>query len=480
MKHTYKIIIAFAFVLFTTISCKKQLDTIPEGTITELTNFKAINNALSGCYAGFKSDSYYGNPSSSGSGSGWSALSDLMGDDMVEAMQSLGNWRTMSEMRYSTDNGAVQAVFSQPYEVISRANNILQALGPFENDAVTKDEAKTIKAQLLAIRAHAHFDLMRYFAPDFGRNSTALGVPYVTIFDAQKPLNNLPSRNTVKENYDKIYADLNNSLILFREGGNTENNTNRSYIDSTVVYAMRARINYYTSQWSAAAKDANVVLAGNALANAADYVTMYTTAGEQTPPSEVVWAIPSDNVLTPGGATNGSRPAYRVKEALFTKITALGGAYVNPVIINSSAANTAGFRRRRLQKYAAIKSFKVFRAGEMALIKAESEQKLGNDVAALASLNDLRTNRGVGVGVETGATLLEAISLLRRIELLGEGHRWFDLKRTTRTIVREECGTAQFSLSTTCTVNSSSRAWVFPIPFSDIQANPNLVQNAGY
>lgn len=480
MKHTYKFIIVFSCAVLTTTSCKKQLDTIPEGTITELSNFKAINNALSGCYAGFKSDSYYGNPASSGSGSGWSALPDLMGDDMVETMQSLGNWRTMSEMRYSTDNGAVQEVFSQPYEVISRANNILQALGPFEKDKITKDEAKTIKAQLLAIRAHAHFDLMRYFAPDFGRNSTALGVPYVTTFDAVKPLNYLPPRNTVKEDYDKIYAELNNAIILFREGGNTTNNATRTYIDSTVVYAMRARINYYTSQWSAAAKDADVVLANNALANAADYVTMYTLDGEQAPPSEVVWAIPSDGVLTPGGATNGSRPAYRVKEALYTKITALGGAYIKPEIINSSSANSAGFRRRRLQKYAAIKSFKVFRAGEMALIKAEAQHKLGNDVVALATLNDLRTNRDVAVGVETGAALQDAITFLRRVELLGEGHRWFDLKRTTRTIVREECGTAQFTLSTTCTVDASSRGWVFPIPFSDMQANSNLVQNPGY
>ena len=155
MKLTYKIIIAFAIVVLTTVSCKKQLETVPEGTITELTNFKAINNALSGCYAGFKSESYYGNPASSGSGSGWSALPDLMGDDMVETMQSLGNWRTISEMRYSTDNGAVQDVFSQPYEIISRANNILQVLAPYEADNLTSNEAKTVKAQLLAIRAHA-------------------------------------------------------------------------------------------------------------------------------------------------------------------------------------------------------------------------------------------------------------------------------------------------------------------------------------
>ncbi|TAH01754.1 MAG: RagB/SusD family nutrient uptake outer membrane protein [Sphingobacteriales bacterium] len=480
MKHTHKIIFAFILVVFTTISCKKQLNTSPEGAIVELNSFKAINIALIGCYDGFQSDGYYNNPASSGSGSGWSALPDLMGDDMIEVTTSLGNWRRASEMTYSTDNSIVQEVFTAPYEIASRVNNILQALGTYENDPLVADEAKIVKAQLLAIRAHVHFDLMRYIAPDFGRNSTSLGVPYVTIFDPQKPFANLPPRATVKENYDKIFEDINNSILLFREAGNTSSNTTRSFIDSTVVYAMRARVNYYASDWAAASKDAEVVISLNPLANAADYVAMYTTDGEASPPSEVIWAIPSDNLLRPGGATNGNSPSYRVAESLFTSITSLGGSYVNSVVINSSAPNTDGFIRRRLQKYAGVKSFKVYRTGEMVLIKAEAQQKLGNDVIALASLNDLRTNRDVAVGTETGAALLESISLLRRVELLGEGHRWFDIKRTTKTINRTECGADGFSISNICNIAPTSKGWAFPIPLNDAIANPNLVQNPGY
>lgn len=481
MKHTHKIIFAFILMVFTTVSCKKQLNTAPEGAIVDLNSFKAIKIALIGCYDGFQSDGYYNSPASSGVGNGWSALPDLMGDDMIEALNSLGNWRRASEMTYSTDNSIVQEVFTAPYEIASRVNNILQVLGTYENDPLVAGEAKIVKAQLLAIRAHVHFDLMRYIAPDFGRNSTSLGVPYVTIFDPQKPFANLPPRATVKENYDKIFEDLNNSILLFREAGNTDNNTTRSFVDSSVVYAIKARVNYYASDWAAAAKDADVVISLNPLANAADYVTMYTIDGEATPPSEVVWAIPSDNLLRPGGATNGSSPAYRVSESLFTSITALGGAYVNSVIINSSTANqTTGFRRRRLQKYAGVKSFKVYRTGEMVLIKAEAEQKLGNDAVALASLNNLRTNRGVATGTETGTSLLGAISLLRRVELLGEGHRWFDIKRTTKTINRLECGTAGNSISNICSIDASSKGWAFPIPLNDAIANPNLAQNPGY
>jgi hypothetical protein len=218
-----------------------------------------------------------------------------MGDDFIETLGSLGNWQTASQMTYNEDYSVAQGLFTQPYEVISRANNILNALGQYETSPITGKDAKIIKAQMLAIRAHAHFDYMRYVAPDFGRNSTSLGVPYITIFDPQKPLSNLQSRNTVKENYDKIFDDLNTAILLFREAGNTKNNASRNFIDSIVVYAMRARVNYYASKWENALADANVVIASKPLANADKYVEMDTPGGEADPPREVLWAIPSDN-----------------------------------------------------------------------------------------------------------------------------------------------------------------------------------------
>ncbi|NCU04407.1 MAG: RagB/SusD family nutrient uptake outer membrane protein, partial [Chitinophagaceae bacterium] len=172
---------AFMFVLFLTgfMACKKPLDTVPDTSLTDLKTFDDVRSALRGAYDGFQSNNYYGNPGASGTPSGWSALPDLMGDDFVEALESLGNWNIMSEMIYASDNGTAAAIFIQPYEIISRVNNLLKFVEKYETGD-TELEAKRIKAQALAIRAHAHFDLMRYFAPEFGRNSTALGVPFVT------------------------------------------------------------------------------------------------------------------------------------------------------------------------------------------------------------------------------------------------------------------------------------------------------------
>jgi hypothetical protein len=460
------------------LGCTKNLETTPDTSLTELKTFEDARSALLGTYDGFQSNNYYNSPAASGSSSSFSTLPDLMGDDFVEAIESLGNWNIMSEMIYAADYGNIATTFIQPYEIISRANNLLQSLGKYESGS-TAAEAKRIRAQALAIRAHCHFDLMRYFAQSYERNSTALGVAYVTTFDPQKPFASLPTRSTVKDNYDAVLKDLSDALVMFREGGNTTGNASRFFIDSVVVYAMRARVNYYAAQWNDVIRDASTALNRRPLGNAADFVRSFAATDEAAPPSEVYWQIPSDNTLRPGGAISGNSSNYRITQAMGAILTAQGGAYVDPGVVRFNQASSSGFRRTSLWKYSGVRSFKVFRAGEMILMRAEAKARL-NDPTALADLNELRTARGVAIGTETGASLLNAILLQRRVELLGEGHRWFDLRRTTRTIVRGECGTASSTRAERCTINADARGWVFPIPFNELKVNPNLVQNPGY
>ncbi len=481
MQHIKLLIITFCIASLATTSCKKQLDTTPDTSLTELKNFDDVKSAISGAYAGFKSDSYYGNPASSGTASAWSALPDLMGDDFVEALESLGNWRTMSELTYASDNGIVESTFAQPYEIISRVNNILQTIAKYESGS-TAVEATLIKAQAYAIRAHAHFDLLRYFGQEYDRNATALGVPYIKSFNAQSPFANLPRRETVKDNYDNILNDLNEALVNFRLAGAAPANASRNFVDSVVVYAMRTRVNYYAGQWANVISDANIALGLRALGNATTYISTFATASEAMPPSEVFWAIPSDGTMTPGRGISGPNPNYRISAAHSARITAMGGAYVNAGITRFNQTGTGDIERTLCWKYAGIRSFKVFRAGEILLMRAEAKHRSGVTAAptALADLNTLRTNRGVTTGTETGANLLNAILMMRRVELIGEGHRWFDLRRSTKTINRAECGTSGGSPSSNCTVASNSRSWIFPIPFNDKQVNPNLEQNPGY
>ena len=98
----------------------------------------------------------------------------------------------------------------------------------------------------------------------------------------------------------------------------------------------------------------------------------------------------------------------------------------------------------------------------------------------MADLNALRAARieGYQPVTLTGQALLDAIALERRKELFAEGHRWFDLKRTTRNLNRTEADLP----STERTLLPNDREWVWPIPQGEIDANKNIAsqQSPGY
>jgi len=129
-------------------------------------------------------------------------------------------------------------------------------------------------------------------------------------------------------------------------------------------------------------------------------------------------------------------------------------------------------------------NFPAFRTGEMYLIRAEARARSTQEGPALDDLNALRAARINGytpvTGV-TGALLLEAIANERRRELVGEGHRFFDLKRTTRIITRgSTCGNQAISPTGDCQLNPTDREWTLPIPETVRNANENAQQNPDY
>ena len=125
------------------------------------------------------------------------------------------------------------------------------------------------------------------------------------------------------------------------------------------------------------------------------------------------------------------------------------------------------------------------KTGELYLLRAEAYARSGGqDALAMADLNTLRSRRITGYVDEalTGATLLTAIANERRREFVGEGQRFFDLKRTTRSIVRSPltCGISTISPASNCTLPTTAREWTFPYPDDVTKANPNIIQNPNW
>nr|WP_294904435.1 RagB/SusD family nutrient uptake outer membrane protein [uncultured Lacibacter sp.] len=495
-RNIKKALIVFAAATATLQACTKKevIELTPEFSLDALSNpstMKQVEEVLVGAYSRFRAADYYG--SGSGTGAGWALMPDVLSDNLYEVTaETLANSRAMADWIYNASTGQAFNLYQAPYNVIAAANIVLRDVDKFTTPQ-NQTLANRLKGQAYAIRALAHFDLMRYFATSFDRNSTtALVLGYTTEFTVSSALK--PARLSNKDYYDKLYSDINQAITLL---GNIDQPINpasgltRPYLDRNAAYAILARINLYAGAWAEAATAATNALASRPLATTqAAFSGMYN----QTNRGEIIWNVqfeagqsgPTFLVYFVTSARNYFRP---VPEIVTT--TGTSGLIQNNDIRYSAFFTSIGAGGMALTKYQGkgtstdgVANFPAIRSGEMYLIRAEANARLGgaNEVTALADLNALRAARIAGYVPEvlSGTALLNAIADERRRELIGEGHRFFDLKRTTRTIQRGSiCGTAASSAGD-CTLAPTDREWAMPIHEQIRNANPNLAQNPGY
>ncbi|MCP9199056.1 RagB/SusD family nutrient uptake outer membrane protein [Gramella sp. GC03-9] len=114
-------------------------------------------------------------------------------------------------------------------------------------------------------------------------------------------------------------------------------------------------------------------------------------------------------------------------------------------------------------------NYRAIRYADVLLMAAEALNRGGiNDQLAQQYLNMVRNRAGLGDFVGTGSALTEQIFLDRRLEMVGEGHRFFDLVRT---------GRAADNIDGFQTGKNE----LFPIPLEEIEfSNGNWEQNPGY
>jgi starch-binding outer membrane protein, SusD/RagB family len=465
-------------------SCENIIEVEPEFFKDASVPFKSLDEyefALTGAYSQFRAVGYFG---SGGQTTGtWSTLPDMMSDNLVQTSEDLGNWGTQVNWNYTSDESDIAIAWMAAYSVVNQANLVLRNIDQFAN--TNPERVNRIKGQALAIRGMVHFDLLRYWGEDFDRNSTKLGVPYKMAVDKDE----LPARLTVKATYDNIFKDLKDAETLL---GNVDkainSSSSRSFIDQVATRALLARINLYAKDYAEAERYATLVINARPLATR----TQFPAIWKDESVAEVIWAVsfnagegsPSSGVFNAPSNRNRFRPALDLMNTYNQEndirfpsyfSTRLRSGVVRPIVNKFVGRGTATDN---------LVNWKVLRTGEMYLIRAEARARLGNTAGALEDLNTLRAARITGYvpAVLTGQALLDAIALERRKELFAEGHRWFDLKRTTRTITRAECGPGSNSPSTGCTLNPTAREWVWPIPQGELDANANIrgQQSPGY
>lgn len=133
----------------------------------------------------------------------------------------------------------------------------------------------------------------------------------------------------------------------------------------------------------------------------------------------------------------------------------------------------------------------VYRFSDVLLMKAEALSQLGNYEEALGIINEIRSRALMDpINPSNSPDAFEdAILLERAREFAFEGKRWFDLLRMGRRndfarksklieiIINKVPSTQKLVLASKL---SNSYGWYFPIYFTELERNVNLVQNPYY
>lgn len=424
--------------------------------------------SLTGTYALFRQTGYFG--SGGQTTSTWANLPDMMTDNLVQTGSDLANWQAQTNWQYTTAENDLEVAWIAAYSVINQANITLKGIDAFSS--VDAARVNKIKAQALAIRAIAHFDLLRYWGEEYDRNSSKLGVPYVTASDIELK----PARLTVKATWDKIFVDMLAAETALASVTGLNTSSNKSNLDVNAIRGLLARMYLYSKEYDKAEAYATTVIATFPLASKTSFPGIWKDESA----AEVIWAVSfnagegSPATGAYAGANNRSR--FRPSPALVATYDQVNDVRFAPyfAIRNSNG----GTPRRVVSKFLGrgisidnVVNWKALRTGELYLIRAEARARQGGakETLGLTDLNDLRAARINGYVPEllVGTPLLNAIELERRKELFCEGHRWFDLKRTTRTIAR-----VNFDLvSTQLNLAPAAKQWNWPIPQGEIDAN---------
>jgi starch-binding outer membrane protein, SusD/RagB family len=492
MKKIFSSLFLTASLMLLFTACKKSyLETIPTSSTSTATVFATTANAMA-ALNGIHRDlyvQYSGSQDQGGLGSVMINL-DMLGEDLV--MTTAGNgwfnatyqWLAHRNVNSTTD----YYMYSYFYQVIGNANQIInnidKAVGP---DA----EKKWIKGQAETYRAFCYFNLVQLFGKRYDASTkpnSQLAVPLVLSFTAEGQ-----PRATVEDVYAQINKDLSDAITNLT-GYNR--NGDKSQLDISVAKGIKARVALTMQDWATAAQLASEARNGYSLMSPAQYLQGFSDVtnpewmwgshqiSDQSTYFYSFFAFMSANF----NSTNIRTNPKAINSTLYDKISATD---VRKQLWDPTGTNTnfpvppSGVRKPYMnRKFLAASSSNsigdvaYMRTAEMYLVEAEARARAGQDPLAQELLYTLVKSRdpNYAKSTSTGAALINEILVQRRIELWGEGFRFYDLKRLNQPLDRTNSN-HQATLANVLTIPAGDARWEFLIPQIEINANPAIVQN---
>ncbi len=397
------------------------------------------------------------------------------------------NATTTHEWQYGSVDIGIRDNFvalSPNFRIIDRVNRVLRVVATADSTRVGDNVKRArLRGEALFLRAYAHFELFQFYCNNY--DPAGLGMPYL-----ETPSIIGAPRINMGVYFQKLLADIAEAKTLVP---NNLTDINRASFAS--VSALHARVALYMRDWANEERFSTDAIAATPLSTRANFTGIWTDANA----GEVLFRIVRTNTIgarigslfrgTSASATQIGTVTWQPSEKLWSSYDQVNdirfSAYLRsePLLASRNAT-------RLINKYAGtaygtanenVANGKAFRTSEMFLIRAEARAEQNNFAGATSDLNTLRAARisnYVNVADFTAKpAAIDAILLERFKELPFEGHRFFDIKRRSLAVTRLAVDAPS---PTGTSLSANNFRFVLPIPLTEIQANPAMVQNPNY
>lgn len=425
-------------------SCEGFLDTTPSdqgSSETSMLTLQDATYATNGMYALMKNNTYYGTYIL--------IMGETRADDLRPTRSSTG-WWAIYTYDMSPYNNTYFDLWHRCYKVIMTANTIIEGWDqiPDTNPAAKND----ILGQAYAVRALCFFDLAKTYGYPYAKdNGASLGASLITeritsADDAKVP------RSTVAQTYAQALSDLALALPLLKKPS-VFGSVQTDRFDYWAAKLLQARILLYKGDWDASYSAAAEVVNSSPyrLMSRDNYLTYWKKEGAQETLVELLATAESNYDSNVGIDSwfhslwhKGSNPSGTlivtdsyaemmesdpddIRSGFIRRDSDVGGLGTTPWLGKYSGNDDASSH--------AINNLKILRLSEAYMIAAEAGMRSGkSDAKSYLDAIKLRANPDADLDY----TLTEdEILLERRKEFIAEGHRFFDLMRLGKTIVRD-------------------------------------------
>jgi len=476
MKRILSLVVAVG--LLGLVGCDQTIDKDPAQSIPAEDAFDTAQNveaALNGLYSGLQSPGVYGGNQV--------MFNDLMAGN-VSWDGSFAEYTNAVGFVIQADNGFVLQLWEDHYDVINRANAIIENTST-DIEGLDQDDVDRIVGQAKYIRAQMYFNLVRWYGDEFepGATNDQPGVPVrtspVTSFeDAESE-----PRASVSAVYDQVRSDVEDAISRL------EVNSNPRRAGVHAANALLARVNLWQGNYEEAANLAQTVI------DAQPYSLSATPSGpyvnEQS--AEIVFAVSFSAIDNSG--VNDHPAAFYLPSArggrgeAFPSGILFGAAEAgpgdNPDIrtgigqVDGDSLIYAFNGAPRTNKWTNTSlgdDYTHTRVAEMKLIRAEAlatPQRSDPDPSTARELVDeIRTRAGLEPLADiapnlSGQDLVDEIIRQRRLELAFEGRHRMTLDRIQAPIETPSAGP----------VAPDDPQRIFPIPEDVIETNDAISQS---